>query len=334
MEYKKGEAYYYTNFVWGLLLQMYGWGFYMKRDVTTIFLYLMLIRQIKRFSKNTHQKFRNMIVWSINLKSYCLTLAKVRRSHTSYTGSRSSIATRHIGHFVHLFEQILQQQKEWYRNNIWWTWQLSQLWDLIISIWPHGLLVSLMQTWVSVICVKLYLQRTRCLHGSNTKLISFSKQTLHSTFSWCKDTLGTGLSQRGKKKRQGKYWRYTVEHGGRRKIYILQSFIFLLAEFCDFGLFTKSGLKSPHLEGNQMQIKLSNIATTRHKTWQPKVHIIRIELEKKKKWSYLFSKIFLRHFLDYLRRMTTEGIVTAQAYYHQSSSGSTAVLVRPYRRLY
>lgn len=32
---------------------------------------------------------------------------------------------------------------------------------------------------------------------------------------------------------------------------------------------------------------------------------------------YLFSKIFLWHFLDYLRRMTTECIVTAQAYYNE-----------------
>lgn len=43
--------------------------------------------------------------------------AKVRQSHTSYTGSRSSIAIRHIGHFVHLSEQILQQQKQWHKNN-------------------------------------------------------------------------------------------------------------------------------------------------------------------------------------------------------------------------
>ena len=41
--------------------------------------------------------------------------AKVRQSHTSYTGSRSSIAIRHIGHFVHLSEQILKQQ-EWHMN--------------------------------------------------------------------------------------------------------------------------------------------------------------------------------------------------------------------------
>ena len=29
-----------------------------------------------------------------------------------------------------------------------------------------------------------HLQRTRCLHGSNTTLISPSKQILHNTFSW------------------------------------------------------------------------------------------------------------------------------------------------------
>ena len=67
------------------------------------------------------------------------------------------------------------------------------------------------------------------------------------------------------------------------KFYILQSFIFLLAEFCDLGLFTKSSLKSPYLEGIKLDQTLSNIATTRHKTRQERKaeDKISIELENK-----------------------------------------------------
>ena len=104
---------------------------------TTIFLYLMLIRQIKRFSKNTHQKFRknciwwkrNMIVWGINLKTYSPTW-----------GPKLDRVIRRIQVVVlQLLYDILGtlytcQNRFWNNKNGTWTWQLSRLSDPIIKI--------------------------------------------------------------------------------------------------------------------------------------------------------------------------------------------------------